>query len=65
MLRFLFFFKLLVICLDLEGLYNGFRLDFVEEFIFGIEVSYGCEVKIKLIGLNKWKCFFSGMWMGE
>lgn len=52
-------------CPDPEGPYNGFRLDSVEEFIPGTEVSYGCEVKTKLIGSNKRKCLPSGMWTGE
>ncbi|XP_068726553.1 zona pellucida sperm-binding protein 3 receptor-like isoform X1 [Montipora capricornis] len=52
-------------CPDPEGPYNGFRLDSVEEFIPGTEVSYGCEVKTKLIGSDKRKCLPSGVWTGE
>ena len=58
-------FKPLATCPDPEEPYNGFRLDSVEEFIPGTEVSYGCEVKTKLIGSNKRKCLPSGMWTGE
>lgn len=53
---FFLIYIIIVICLDFGKLNKGFRMDNLEEFIVRIEVEFGCEINICLIGLSKRIC---------